>query len=138
MLEKNFTIKADANDYSPAFAEGHKEVNGFTEWDVKVKVEEQTEKTIVADISARGTGTIVTVSACRIFAPMGVIPVAFSVPDFKISGYTSATKQDTIYQVADLMAKINNDDEVDSYRVDAISVGTVIAYLEEELKNSLK
>lgn len=137
MLDKNFTIKADANDYSPAFAEGHKEVNGFTEWDIKVKVEEQSTKSIIADIEARGTGVIVTVGACRIYSPIGIIPVCYSVPEYHISGFTAATKTDTIHQIAEQMARYENDDE-DCYRVDAVSVGTVIAYLEEELKNSLK
>lgn len=137
MLDKEFRLKADANDYSKSFAEGHLETNGFTEWDIKVKVEEQTARTIVADIGARGTGTIITVSACRIVPQFGIIPICYSVPDFNISGFTAATKQDTIHQIAEQIAKYEHN-EVNCYRVDAISIGTVIDYLKEEVKKNLK
>lgn len=133
MLKDNFTLMANAYDYSNDFGEGCKETIGFSEWEVNVKLEAQQSRCIIADMVARGTDLTVIVNICRISEISPFVPVCYSVPEYHISGYTSATKRDTIHEITMQIAKVEENSEIDSYRTDAVSIGTVIECLEKEI-----
>ena len=127
-----YKIKCRASDYSQKFSEEHLEIMGFSEWDAEIKIQHQSERTIVANLSARGTGVTIIVAAYNVVPGFCIIPFCYSIPDYKVSGATCATLEYTIHQLAEDMARMQQTEE-DRMRVDAVSIGSAVHFLEKIL-----